>query len=119
MFYKFVCSIAPTLLHQTIQFVATTSTRSTRSVVVVVAAAAAASTRFASRFSLEAHTEEERDPVSDTQKSPLGTAASLLVLLHFKIFDMRKERERERELWTNCLSVSPSLLLLQSRLYAR
>jgi hypothetical protein len=87
MFYKFVCSIAPTLLLQTIQFVATTSTRSTRSfilVVVVVAAAPAASTRFASRFSLEAHTEEERDPGSDTQKSPLGTAASLLVLLHLR-----------------------------------
>ncbi len=92
---NFVCSIAPTLLHQTIQFVATTSTRSTRSFVVVVvvvfvvAAAAAASTRFASRFSLEAHTEKERDPGSDTQKSPLGTAASLLVLLHFKIFGMQ------------------------------
>jgi len=84
MFYKFVCSIAPTLVHQTIQFVATASTRSTRSVVVVVAAAA--STRFASRFSLEAHKEKERYPGSDTQKSPLGTAASLLVLSHFKIF---------------------------------
>jgi hypothetical protein len=95
MFYKFVCSIAPTLLHQTIQFVATTSTRS----VVVVAAAAAASTRFASRFSLEAHTEKERDPGSDTQKSPLGTAASLLVLLQFKIFGMQyRKRERERAL---------------------
>jgi hypothetical protein len=75
---NFVCSIAPTLLHQTIQFVATTSTRSTRSFVVVVvvfvvAAAAAASTRFASRFSLEAHTEKERDPGSDTQKSPLAS----------------------------------------------
>jgi hypothetical protein len=81
MFYKFVCSIAPTLVHQTIQFVATASTRSTRSVV-----AAAASTRFASRFSLEAHKEKERYPGSDTQKSPLGTAASLLVLSHFKIF---------------------------------
>jgi hypothetical protein len=97
MFYKFVCSIAPTLLLQTIQFVATTSTRSTRSfilVVVVVAAAPAASTRFASRFSLEAHTEEERDPGSDTQKSPLGTAASLLVLLHLR-FLVCWYRERE------------------------
>jgi hypothetical protein len=102
LFYKFVCSIAPTLLHQTIQFVATTSTRSTRSVVVVVAAAAAASTRFASRFSLEAHTEKERDPGSDTQKSPLGTAASLLVLLHFW-------REREREGALDKLSVFVSI----------
>ncbi len=75
---------------------------------VVVAAAAVASTRFASRFSLEAHAEEERDPGSDTQKYPLGTAASLLVLLHLR-FLVCRYRERQTDRGSSGQTVCPCL----------